>query len=87
MASRTRQFEPGTLAPVSGIYLAIHGELPRREGDPPTHFQHRPPRQGLIIRGEELPACRICKQAVRFAVVAAVSYVSHEIDFAGSQVA
>lgn len=83
MASRTEQLEPGTRAPVSGIYLAFHGELPRRDGDPPTYFQHRPPHQVLIIRGDELPSCRTCKQAVRFELVEAVSYVSHDLDFAG----
>jgi hypothetical protein len=30
-----------------------------------------------------MPSCRICKQAVRFEVVEAVSYVCHDMDFAG----
>src|SRR5262245_13279619 len=83
MASPTRHYKPGTLAPVSGIYLAFHGEEPRRQGDPPTHFEHRPPHQVMVIRGEELPSCRICKQAARFEIVEVVSYMCHDIDFAG----
>jgi hypothetical protein len=54
-----------------------------QQSGPSARFEHRPPHQVLVIRGEELPVCRICKQAVRFEILETVSYVCHDIDFAG----
>jgi hypothetical protein len=61
------------MAPVSGVYRVIH------------LTQHRPPHEALIIRGEELPACRTCGGNVRFEVTDALSHITHEWDFAGPQ--
>ena len=60
---------PGELAPVSGIYRVTH--LTR----------HREPHLAVIIRGEELPACRSCKTNVRFEVMHMASHVTHDWDF------
>jgi hypothetical protein len=77
------QYQAGSVAPISGIYLAFHGEIPNREGDRATYFEHRQPHQVIVIRGEELPSCRICRQAVRFELVHAISYVCDDMDFVG----
>jgi hypothetical protein len=58
------------MAPISGVYMVVH-EL------------HRQPHEALIVRGEVLPACRICKLDVRFRVVEAMSHLTHDWDFAG----
>ena len=36
-----------------------------------------------MIRGEELPPCRVCKTAVSFDVVHPTSHTTHDWDFAG----
>lgn len=64
------EYKPGDKAPVSGIYVV-------------THAGHRPPHEVLIIRGEELPACRTCKLEVVFEVVRAVNHLTHDMDLAG----
>jgi hypothetical protein len=58
------------MAPISGVYIVVH-EL------------HRQPHEVLIVRGEVLPACRVCKLEVRFRVMEAVSHLTHDWDFAG----
>jgi hypothetical protein len=69
--SRDRIFRPGELAPVSGVYLV-------------THFAtHRPPHEAVVLRGERLPLCRVCKSDVVFEIVQAISHVTHDWDFAG----
>jgi hypothetical protein len=82
MAANT-QYQAGSLAPISGVYLAFHGEIPNREGDRTTYFEHRAPHEVMVIRGEELPSCRVCGQAVRFEMIQAICYVCHDLDFAG----
>ena len=69
--SAARIYRPGDLAPVSGIYRVVHGG------------QHRQPHEALVIRGEQLPACRTCRAMVAFQVVHPVSHITHEWDFAG----
>lgn len=72
-ASRQRTYTAGELAPVSGIYRVLHP------------INHRSSHEALIIRGEQLPACRTCGPSVRFEVVRNLSHVTHEWDFAGPQ--
>ncbi|HKD92649.1 MAG TPA: PilZ domain-containing protein [Terriglobales bacterium] len=69
--SSPRVYGPGELAPFSGVYRVSH------------LTGHRPTHDAVIIRGEELPACRTCGGKVRFVVVDSLSHVTHEWDFAG----
>jgi hypothetical protein len=73
-ATRSRylppEYCPGQMAPITGIYRVIHQE-------------HRPDHDAAIIRGEQFPACRTCKAAVRFIVQAQASHILHDFDFAG----
>lgn len=61
---------PGVLAQISGIYRVTH--LTR----------HRKSHLAVIIRGEQLPSCRTCKDNVRFELVQMASHVTHDWDFA-----
>jgi len=65
-----KSFRPGELAPVSGIYLVTH------------LTPHREPHEAMIIRGELLAACRICRAAVTFEVLRTTSHITHDWDFA-----
>ena len=60
---------PGELAPVSGIYRVEHLR------------GHRDAHLAVIIRGEELPTCRTCKEQVTYTVVQMTSHVTHDWDF------
>ncbi len=65
-------FRPGDLAPHTGIYRVIH-------------HRHRPEHDVIVICGEELPACRTCKGAVRFTIQITGKHVTHDFDFARTQ--
>ncbi len=58
------------MVPVSGIYRVLH------DG-------HRADHEVLAIRGEEFPACRICKVEVKFQVSRVTPHVTHDFDLAG----
>jgi len=68
-----RKFKPGDLAPITGVYMVVHGSV------------HRPPHEAVIIRGEQLPACRTCKLDVYFTVVQPMSHITHDWDFSGPE--
>jgi hypothetical protein len=65
-----RAFRPGQMVPISGLYTV-------------AHERHRTEHQVLAVRGDEFPACRVCKSAVRFFVAEIVHYITHDFDLAG----
>ncbi len=67
-----RAYTPGEMVPISGIYTAVHTE-------------HRPPHEVVAIRGEEFPACRVCKSEVRFHVAHILPHMTHDFDLTGPQ--
>ena len=66
-----KKFRPGDLAPITGIYLVIHGS------------RHRAPHEVVVIRGEPLPTCRSCRLNVSFEIVRQLSHITHDWDFSG----
>ncbi len=65
-----KMYKPGDTAPVSGVYMVVH------QG-------HRENHEVVILRGEQLPTCRGCHDAVRFQVKRQASHITHDWDFAG----
>ncbi len=63
-------YKPGQLVPISGTYSVVHRD-------------HRAPHEVLAIRGEEFPACRVCKSEVRFRVNQPIPHVTHDFDLSG----
>lgn len=63
-------FRVGDRAPTSGIYRAIHSG-------------HRQNHTVIVIRGEQFPRCRFCKDATVFLLVEPTTYIAHDMDFAG----
>src|ERR1700739_1569561 len=76
--SRTpREYKPGDIAPVSGIYHVDHGTHQGVIGE------HPPAHEALMIRGEEFPPCRPCRMNVVFQIVRPISHLTHDWDFSG----
>jgi CheY-like chemotaxis protein len=50
------RYKPGDLVPESGVYRIIHGH-------------HRAPHENTLSEGETFPACRTCKDNVRYELV------------------
>ena len=69
----SRAYKPGQIVPISGVYTIIH-------------LDHRPPHEAVAVRGDLFPACRICKEQVRFQVAQIVPHVTHDFDLAGPTV-
>ena len=63
-------FRVGDRAPTTGTYRAIHSG-------------HRKNHNVIVIRDEEFPRCRFCKDAAVFLLLEATPYVTHDLDFAG----
>lgn len=66
----SRTYRPGQLVPISGVYAVVHN-------------RHRPQHEVLAVRGDEFPACRICRTEVRFYVESIVPHMTHDFDLAG----
>ena len=67
---KPQAYQPGQVVPTSGIYTAVHES-------------HRPQHEVVAIRGEEFPACRLCKEEVRFYVATSVPHMTHDFDLTG----
>jgi hypothetical protein len=65
-----RDYRPGETAPATGIYSI-------------THRDHRPAHTAVLIKGEDFPHCRTCKDQVRFCMKYQAEHVRHDWDFAG----
>ena len=63
-------FRAGEHAPVSGVYRVLH------EG-------HRGDHEVLVVRGEQLPSCRVCRAKVKYTLAAPVPHHSHDWDLTG----
>jgi len=63
-------YRAGQMARETGLYLVVHQE-------------HRTDHEAIVIRGEELPHCRTCKDAVQFYLERQVSHIMHDWDFSG----
>jgi hypothetical protein len=63
-------FHVGEHAPDSGIYRAIHRG-------------HRRDHNVILLRGDDFPQCRFCKNEPLFLLVESAEYVAHDLDFAG----
>src|SRR5919198_2720011 len=65
--NKNRRYRAGDSPAISGIYKV-------------THLAHRGAHEVMVIAGEELPACRTCKNQVRFLLVRPVTHVTHDWD-------
>ncbi|MGC2109022.1 MAG: hypothetical protein WA655_05855 [Candidatus Korobacteraceae bacterium] len=65
-----RAYKPGQIVPISGVYTVVHE-------------RHREQHEVVAIRGDEFPACRVCKADVRFYVARVVPHVTHDFDLTG----
>lgn len=63
-------YKPGQLVPISGIYTVVH-------------IAHRPDHEVVAIRGEEFPACRVCRVSVSFYPTQPITHMTHDFDLAG----
>ena len=66
-APQKKEYRPGEAAPAAGIYEVLH------EG-------HRDPHQAILLAGEIFPACRTCKDAVRFRIARETDHVQADTD-------
>jgi hypothetical protein len=66
-APEKKAFRPGETALVSGIYEVVH------DG-------HRAAHTAVLLKDEIFPACRTCKDAVRFMLGRRADHVSGDID-------
>jgi hypothetical protein len=69
-ATSAIEYAPGTRAPLSGIYRAMHGGP-------------REPHGVVVIKGDEFPRCRKCGGAVRFELWMQADYLSQDWDLSG----
>jgi hypothetical protein len=63
-------YKPGQLVPISGVYTVVH-------------IGHRPDHEVIALRGEEFPACRVCRTSVSFYPTQPITHMTHDFDLAG----
>jgi hypothetical protein len=61
-------FQPGELAPVSGVYGVVHE-------------RHRQKHSATVFKGERFPQCLRCGKAVRFILLRPSTPISEDVDF------
>jgi hypothetical protein len=66
-------YKSGQMVPISGIYTVVH-------------IAHRPDHDVVAIRGEEFPACRVCRNNVTFYATHPITHMTHDFDLAGPAV-
>ncbi len=59
-ASDKRQFRPGEVVPIAGIYSVLHRD-------------HRQSHQATLNGGETFPPCKVCDSDVRFELLSPAS--------------
>lgn len=47
------------------------------------HNGHRKNHTLVVVRGDQFPRCRFCKDAAVFLLLESAPYIAHDIDFAG----
>lgn len=63
-------FAPEEHAPASGVYRVIHA-------------RHRGEHLVSVLKGDEFPFCRKCRDKVRFVMETAAKYATDDLDLAG----
>jgi hypothetical protein len=66
-APQKEEYRPGEAAPAAGIYEVLHAD-------------HRAAHTAIVLRDEIFPACRTCKDAVRFRLARQADHVSGDTD-------
>ena len=74
LMNSSQRFQPGDIAPRSGIYRA-------------HHYAHRVPHTLIIMAGTILPRCKRCGDRVRFAPMVAGEPIESDVDLAQSEFA
>ncbi len=64
-----RSYRPGEVVQISGVYAV-------------QHHDHRPEHNAMLLQSEILPACRACKDAVRFTLSKDAAHFSEDRHFA-----
>lgn len=70
-APHKKEYRPGETAPVAGIYEVLH-------------VAHRGSHTAILFAGEIFPACRTCKDAVRFRISRQADHLKDDSDLGSS---
>jgi hypothetical protein len=67
-----QDYRPGDTVPRSGIYLAVHAD-------------HRGDHEAVVLQGAQFPACKHCRDGVRFRLLRSATPIEDDRDFSGSE--